>query len=100
MGIITERLNANKPQPAPADPKSGKLAPGQINNNKDLDVDSKKEEPSFFGSFFAGKKSAKKGPNTPSMESVSVGCDRGDGGLMELCFVIATCHHPASIGPQ
>jgi len=32
-------------------------------------VDSKKEEPSFFGSFFAGKKTAKKGPNTASMES-------------------------------
>jgi len=73
--IVTERLNANKPPPATPDPKSGKLAAGQINNNKDLDVDSKKEEPSFFGSFFAGKKTAKKGPNTPSMESVSVPCE-------------------------
>ena len=72
MAIITERLNANKPPPPAADPKSGKLAPGQINNNKDLDVDSKKEEPSFFGSFFSGKKPTKKGPNTPSMESVSL----------------------------
>jgi vacuolar protein sorting-associated protein 1 len=77
MAIITERLNANKPPAAASDPKSGKLAPGQINNNKDLDVDSKKEEPSFFGSFFAGKKTAKKGPNTPSMESVSASCDCG-----------------------
>jgi len=67
MAIITERLNANKPPPAAPDPKSGKLPPGQINNNKDLDVDSKKEEPSFFGSFFAGKKTAKKGVST--MES-------------------------------
>jgi len=76
MAIITERLNANKPPAAAPDPKSGKLAPGQINNNKDLDVDSKKEEPSFFGSFFAGKKAVKKGPNTPSMESVGVGSER------------------------
>ena len=72
MAIITERLNANKPPPPTADPKSGKLAPGQINNNKELDVDSKKEEPSFFGSFFSGKKPTKKGPNTSSMESVSL----------------------------
>lgn len=75
MSIVTDRINANKPPPATQDPKSGKLAPGQINNNKDLDVDSKKEEPSFFGSFFAGKKAAKKGPNTPTMEAVSVRCE-------------------------
>lgn len=72
MAIVSDRLNQNKPPPAAPDPKSNKLAPGQINNNKDLDVDSKKEEPSFFGSFFQGKKvGAKKGPNTPVMESVS-----------------------------
>lgn len=68
MALITERLNANKPSAAAVDAKNAKLA---INNNKDLDVDSKKEEPSFFGSFFAGKKNQKKGPNTPAMESVS-----------------------------
>ena len=39
MSIVTDRLNANKPPPQAADPKSGKLAQGQINNNKDLDVD-------------------------------------------------------------
>lgn len=56
MSIVTERLNANK-GPAPADnPKTGKLAPGTVNNNKDLDVDPKKEEPSFFGSFFSANK--------------------------------------------
>lgn len=72
MSIITERLNANKPPPPAADPKTGKLAPGQINNNKDLDVDSKKEEPSFFGSFFAKNKStAKKGSGASVMEAVS-----------------------------
>jgi len=31
-----------------------------VNNNKDLDVDAKKDEPSFFGSFFAPKGAAKK----------------------------------------
>ena len=35
-----------------ADPKNTKT---QVNNAKDLDVDAKKEEPSFFGSFFAPK---------------------------------------------
>ncbi|KAJ7349069.1 Dynamin central region-domain-containing protein [Mycena albidolilacea] len=69
MAIVNERLNANKPPPPTADPKSGKLAPGQINNNRDLDVEAKKEEPSFFGSFFAPKaKTATKkgGTSTPS----------------------------------
>jgi len=70
MAIITDRLNANKPPPPAPDPKTGKLAPGQINNNKDLDVDSKKEEPSFFGSFFAKNKStAKKGSGASVMEA-------------------------------
>lgn len=68
MAIVTERMNANKPPPAQGDIKSGKLAPGQINNNKDLDVDAKKEEPGFFGSFFANKGKAqaasKKGGST------------------------------------
>ncbi|KAI0263720.1 VpsA protein [Gloeopeniophorella convolvens] len=64
MAIITERLNANKP--ATPEPKAGKLTAAQLNNNKDLDVDLKKEEPSFFGSFFSSAKNqqqkAKKGP--------------------------------------
>ncbi len=52
---MNERLNANKPQPS-NDPKNPRA---QVNNNKDLDVD-KKEEPSFFGSFFASKGTSKK----------------------------------------
>jgi replication fork clamp-binding protein CrfC len=55
--LVTERLNANKQPAAAADPKNPKA---QINNNKDLDVDSKKDEPSFFGSFFAPKAGTKK----------------------------------------
>lgn len=65
MALVTERLNANKP--ATPEPKpGGKLNAAQLNNNKDLEVDIKKEEPSFFGSFFSSAKSqqqkAKKGP--------------------------------------
>ena len=71
MSIVTERLNANKP--AQADSK-GKLAPGTLNNNKDLEVDVKKEEPSFFGSFFSGTKAhaASKKKGVAVMEAVSV----------------------------
>ncbi|KAK1927416.1 Dynamin central region-domain-containing protein [Papiliotrema laurentii] len=61
MAIVTERMNANKPPEKPVDPKSGKLAPGQLNNGRDLDADLKREEPSFFGSFFAKDKPKKKG---------------------------------------
>jgi len=66
MAIVTDRLNANKP--ATPEPKGGKVSAAQLNNNKDLEVDMKKEEPSFFGSFFSSTKSqqqkAKKGPQT------------------------------------
>ena len=51
MAIVQERMNANKPQPA-VDPKT-KLAPGQVNNNKDLDVEVRQNDNSFFGSFFS-----------------------------------------------
>ena len=70
MALVTDRLNANKP--ATPEPKPGKVSSAQLNNNKDLDVDIKKEEPSFFGSFFSASKSqqqkAKKGPQP--MEAV------------------------------
>jgi dynamin 1-like protein len=60
--VINDRMNANKPPPAPVDPKNSRA---QINNNKDLEVDAKKDEPSFFGSFFSTKAGApkKKGPS-------------------------------------
>lgn len=54
---MTERLNANKPPNPATDPKNSKAA---VNNNKDLEVDARKDEPSFFGSFFAPKTGAKK----------------------------------------
>ena len=70
MSIVTDRLNASKPATPTPDPKSGRLAPGQINNNKDLDVDLKKEEPSFFGSFFSSNKAtAAKKKGGPVMEA-------------------------------
>lgn len=70
MSIVQERLSGNKPQQSGIDPKTGKPTAAQLNNNKDLDVDLKKEEPSFFGSFFPGNKGKKKGG--PIMEAVSV----------------------------
>ncbi|CAL1703463.1 unnamed protein product [Somion occarium] len=69
MAIVTERLNASKPPTPAPDPKSGKLAPGQINNNRDLDVDLRREEPSFFGSFFSAAKNAPKKKGAAVMES-------------------------------
>nr|GAT53686.1 predicted protein [Mycena chlorophos] len=51
--LVTERMNANKPPPPAADPK--RITSAQINGGKDLDVDAKKEEPTFFGSFFSPK---------------------------------------------
>ncbi|TIB68003.1 hypothetical protein E3Q18_02098 [Wallemia mellicola] len=67
MALVTERQQQAQKAPPPAvDPKTGKLAPGVLNNNRDLDVDTKKEEPSFFGSFFsktgAGAQKKKSGP--------------------------------------
>ncbi|KAI0736807.1 Dynamin central region-domain-containing protein [Fomitopsis betulina] len=58
MAIVQERLNANKPQQT-VDPKT-KLAPGQVNNNKDLDVDIRQQDNSFFGSFFTAKNQPRK----------------------------------------
>ncbi|KAF8590493.1 VpsA protein [Ramaria rubella] len=69
LSIVTERMNASKPPPAGDNPKTGKLAAGTINNNKDLDVDIRKEEPSFFGSFFSGAKGTAKKKGAPTMES-------------------------------
>jgi len=55
--LITERLSAAKGPQQPQDPKNPRAS---VNNNKDLDVDMKKEEQSFFGSFFTPKKDSKK----------------------------------------
>lgn len=60
MSIVTDRINANKGPPPTSDPKSGRLNPGAVNNDKDLGVELPKEEPGFFGSFFNPK--AKKRP--------------------------------------
>lgn len=70
MSIVQDRLNANKPPTPVPDAKSGKLPPGQINNNRDLDVDIKKEEPSFFGSFFSSAKKGQPKKAGPIMEAV------------------------------
>ena len=71
MAIVTERLNAQKPPTPAPDAKSGKLAPGQINNNKDLDVEAKKDEPTFFGSFFSSaQKQQTKKKGVAAMDAV------------------------------
>lgn len=57
--MVQDRLNAAKPQPPAVDPKAARAA---INNNRDLDVEAKKDEPSFFGSFFSAKNGVKKRP--------------------------------------
>ncbi|GAA6006346.1 dynamin-like GTPase VPS1 [Rhodotorula paludigena] len=57
MAIVSERMAANKPQQQSGpvvDPKTGKLAPGTLNNGKDLDTDLKQKEEGFFGSFWPG----------------------------------------------
>lgn len=69
MSIVQDRLNANKPATPVPDPKSGKLPPGQMINNRDLDVDLKKEEPSFFGSFFSSAKKGQPKKAGPVMEA-------------------------------
>lgn len=60
MTFVVDRMNAAKPPPR--EPGPGKVTSAQLNNNKDLDVDLKKEEPSFFGSFFSVKQKKKGGP--------------------------------------
>nr|ODN98562.1 dynamin GTPase [Cryptococcus depauperatus CBS 7855] len=66
MAFITERMNANKPPEKPVDPK--KLPPNALNNGKDLDADFKRDEGSFFGSFFSKDKTVNK-KRTAAMEA-------------------------------
>lgn len=68
--MVSEKLNANKPQQTT---DKGKASPAQLNNNKDLDVDVKKEEPGFFGSFWNQKAAGKsKKVGAATMEAVSI----------------------------
>ena len=93
MALVTDRLNANKP--ATPEPKQGKINPAQLNNNKDLEVDMKKEEPSFFGSFFSSSKSqqqkAKKGPQ--AMEAASIFCRN----FVVTCLRFSHSHRQLSV---
>jgi hypothetical protein len=64
--IVTERINGSKPQ----QPSAGDTKRLQVNNNKDLDVDPRDKESSFFGSFFsASKKTDKPSSKKTSMEA-------------------------------
>lgn len=68
MAIVNQRIEAAKPPPPAIDPKSGRLPPGTLNNNKDLDVDLKQEPQGFFGSFWqGGQKGAAANKNRKSM---------------------------------
>ncbi|KAI0061990.1 hypothetical protein BV25DRAFT_1916294 [Artomyces pyxidatus] len=100
MAIVTERLQSTKP--ATPEPKPGKVTAAQLNNNKDLDVDIKKEEPSFFGSFFSAAKGQpkKKGPqpmeavrDIPTTESDPTGTSSADNDFVSY-------QPPAVIRPQ
>jgi hypothetical protein len=66
MSIVNERMAAA--HPPPPEPAKGKLAPGAVNNNKDLQVDVKTEEPSFFASFFSSTNK----PGTVKKKGVAV----------------------------
>ena len=69
MAQVSEKLNANKPPPTS---EKGKPTPVQLNNGKDLDVDPKKEESGFFGSFWSQKTAGKqKKVGAATMEAVS-----------------------------
>lgn len=70
MAIVSDRLNASKP-PSTPDTKNGKITAAQLNNNKDLDVEVRKDEGSFFGSFFAAAKGPKK-KGASVMEAVRI----------------------------
>ena len=74
MAIVSDRMAASKPQQSgQIDPKTGKLAPGTLNNGRDLESDMVKKEEGFFGSFWPGGKkpvSGKKGAS--AMEAVSL----------------------------
>ncbi|WVF66885.1 hypothetical protein IAT40_001628 [Kwoniella sp. CBS 6097] len=65
MALVTDRMNANKPPEKPQDPK--KINPNALNNGKDLDADFKRDDQSFFGSFFSKDKAPKK--RTAAMEA-------------------------------
>lgn len=100
MAIVNDRMNANKPPEKPIDPKSGKLAPGQLNNGKDLDADFKKEEPSFFNSFFNKDKNVPRRKGTPVMDAVSM--MQAPQGLSELIYAVrlATAYHSTGSIPE
>ncbi|KAI6042995.1 Dynamin central region-domain-containing protein [Pisolithus marmoratus] len=67
MAIVQERLNVNKPPTPQPDAKSNRLAGSH--SSRDLDVEPKKDEPSFFGSFFSSAKKGQTKKAGPVMEA-------------------------------
>lgn len=82
MSTVQDRLNANKPPPPAADAKGAKH-----NGTRDLDLDPKKDEASFFGSFFstARKGQPKKGPVMDSVSTIE------DNGLFDSVNIRQSC---------
>lgn len=74
MAIVSDRMAASKPQQSgQIDPKTGKLAPGTLNNGRDLESDLVKKDEGFFGSFWPGGKKPVPGKKVASaMEAVSL----------------------------
>lgn len=69
MALVSDRMAAARPVEK-VDPK--KISSASLNNNKDLEVDVKKEEPSFFSTFFpAGSRSQPKKKGVSVMDAVS-----------------------------
>lgn len=72
LAIVSDRMSAAK-GPAPvADPKTGKLPPGTLNNGRDLESDVAKKEEGFFGSFWPGGKKPMTPKKSGTLEPVSL----------------------------
>jgi dynamin 1-like protein len=55
MAIVQDRLNPPKPPSTPDRATHRQKEADAINNNKNLDVDPRRDDSGFFGSFFSGK---------------------------------------------
>jgi len=60
MSIVSDKMNASRPQTPPVDPRAPRPAASVVNGGRDLGVDLPKDEGRFFGSFFNSKKTVAK----------------------------------------
>jgi hypothetical protein len=66
MAMASEKINATQPTPPTENLETGKLAPGNVKNNNEHDVDLKKDDTSFFSSFVSNENIPKKKPDAVS----------------------------------